>query len=439
MSPCYDDALPILIRVARAADVDLSANKVIVLRDATGRLGVVFEKRHKSDGLAAKLREALQFYALAEPILPSSMFESIEAAVPHDIAVPLGDGEFAWIRLVDRRIVGSDWLLDLALPPTGPLRLVFGSLKGGVGRTTALSVLAADLAGHGKRVLCIDLDLEAPGLGSMLLRRNPDDDRRPKYGALDYLVESGLGEIKDDELYDFIGISHFGDGSIHVLPAVGRITDLHPENMIGKLARGLTEIVTIEGRLSLAKRLRLMVDRFVYYRDFDVVLVDARAGIAEITASTWLGLGAHKLLLFGTRQAQSFQGYRYVLSHLVQTLGVPESDDDEDWRTRLTFVHSKAPDAGDGREQFREQLYDLCSDTLYDADDGTDVDWGFNFAFDEVGAEVPHDAVAIAYHPDYDAFAPLEEETVLREDVYRGPFGSFLERAWSLMGWEQPE
>lgn len=36
----------------------------------------------------------------------------------------------------------------------------------------------------------------------------------------------------------------------------------------------------------------------------------------------------------------------------------------------------------------------------------------------------------IGFHPDYEAFEPVEEDTVLKEDVYRGPFGPFLTRAW---------
>ncbi len=439
MAMRYDDALPALIRVAKAADIDLSANGTIVLRDAAGRLGIAFAGNQSSDRLVTKLRAVLGAYALAEPVLPSLLFKSLEAVGPRDVAISMGDQEFVWIRLVDRRIVGADWLSNLEPPPAGPPRLVFGSLKGGVGRSTALSVLATDLARHGKRVLCIDLDLEAPGLGTMLLRGHGDDDRRPKYGALDYLVENGLDGISADEIYDFIGLSHLNDGYIHVLPAVGRITDEHPENMIGKLARGLVEDIGPAGRQPLTAQLREMVDRIVDHGDYDAVLVDARAGLAEITAGTWLGLGARKLLLFGVNQLQTFQGYRYVLSHLVQTLGVLDVAASEDWRTRLAFVHSKAPSSGEGRLRFRDRLYELCAATLYDAEDEPGSDSGFNWGFDETGTDVPHDATFIAYHPDYDAFEPLEDGTALRQDVYCGPYGAFLQRAWHLLDWERPE
>ncbi len=44
------------------------------------------------------------------------------------------------------------------------IKLMFYSYKGGTGRTTGTANVAAALAKHGKNVLCIDMDLEAPGL-----------------------------------------------------------------------------------------------------------------------------------------------------------------------------------------------------------------------------------------------------------------------------------
>jgi len=75
------------------------------------------------------------------------------------------------IRVMEQRIVGQDWLQTPApsvAPPAAP-RIVFASLKGGVGRSTALAVVAANLARCGRKVLVVDLDLEAPGIGTMLL------------------------------------------------------------------------------------------------------------------------------------------------------------------------------------------------------------------------------------------------------------------------------
>lgn len=427
MTVRYDDALPTLIRIADDADVDLASDGVIVLRDARGRLGIVWRDRAQaSRTLSTELKSKLGGYALPEPVIDSRFYESISSGDPKAIWVGNADRGH-WINLVDRRIVGADWLLEISEPKSDMPRLVFGSLKGGVGRSTALAVLAADLAARGKRVLCIDLDLEAPGLSSMLLPRTDGDDRRPKYGALDYLVENGLNRIEDDELYDFIGVSPTARGTIEVLPAVGRITDEHPENMIGKLARGLIEDIQSDQRLSVAVQMREMVDRFAERLDSDVVLIDARAGLSEVTAGSWLALGANKLLLFGIDQPQTYHGYRYVLAHLMQRLGTPPDDSSWDWRQVLSFVQSKAPSSKEGRVVFLEQIHALCEELLYEEASGAELD-RFSYDLSDPDLQAPHNASYIAFHPDYSAFDPVRDANQLSAEVYRGPFGGFLER-----------
>lgn len=435
----FDDAMPNLIRAARSANVDLASDDVIVVRDAAGRLAIGFRTNPPSEMFLATLREKLGSYALSpSPVLSSLLFDALDDVGPMLVPIRVGEDDYQHVNFLDRRVVGTDWLADFPLPASGPPRMVFGSLKGGVGRSTALAVLAADLAAYGKRVLCIDLDLEAPGIGSMLLRDAPEDDRRPKFGAIDYLVERTVGGIADDELYDHIGVSHFGGGAVDVLPAVGRVTDANPANMIGKLSRALTEEMTGSRRKPVSLKIREMVDRFVGRVEYDAVLIDSRAGLAETTASTWLGVGARRLLLFGVDQPQTFHGYRYILAHLLQTAPPPASSEQDDWRSLIWFVQGKAPLSSDCRERFREKIHDLCSDWLYDRDDGPSAEPGFNFAFDRTGPEVPHDLGVIEHHPLYDAFDPLANPSVLEREGYNGPFSGFLTKAWACMGLERP-
>lgn len=48
-----------------------------------------------------------------------------------------------------------------------PIVATFYSLRGGVGRSTALAYTARILASHGHKVVCVDMDLEAPGLAAL--------------------------------------------------------------------------------------------------------------------------------------------------------------------------------------------------------------------------------------------------------------------------------
>ncbi len=51
--------------------------------------------------------------------------------------------------------------------PKKPLVVTFYSFKGGVGRSTALGLVAGILATRNRRVVVVDFDLEAPGISIM--------------------------------------------------------------------------------------------------------------------------------------------------------------------------------------------------------------------------------------------------------------------------------
>jgi hypothetical protein len=445
MTVRFDDSLSRLVEAVMKAGVPLDADTVF-LRDGVGRLTVARESLSVAvvKTLTGAVQSALGPYASIQPVVGGRMAKALvndSSALTVSVPLPSGSRE---IRYIDRRFVGADWLTaPTPAPESGPPRLVFSSLKGGVGRSTALAVLAADLAARGRKALVIDLDLEAPGIGFMLLEESEDlaRDRRPKYGVLDYLVENGLGGVEDGDLYDFIGVSPFADGFIHVIPVVGRVTDGHPASMLAKLSRAVVEDSGGAGTISFAQQVREMVDHFVRHGNYDAVLIDARAGLAESSAPAILALGA-RILFFGVDQPQTFRGYRYQFAHLLHCFGANHAVFD-DWRERLSFVQAKAPSAAAHRSEFRDRLYDLCAEFLYDAerlnDDDTTELADFNFSVAQQGIEVPHDAVAVRYSTDYSAFDPFADRTRLDPDVYEGPYGAFLKRAWALLGLSREE
>jgi len=59
-----------------------------------------------------------------------------------------------------------------------PYLFTFYSFKGGVGRSMALMNVAYTLAGRGRHVLVVDMDLEAPGLSGFLHRGGSSPNRR---------------------------------------------------------------------------------------------------------------------------------------------------------------------------------------------------------------------------------------------------------------------
>ena len=250
-----------------------------------------------------------------------------------------------------------------------PLWVSFYSYKGGVGRSTALAVTASDLARRNKNILVIDLDLEAPGLGDLLL----DDERMPRFGAVDYLVENGIWGVPEQSLSDFIGTSALttaGGGRVDVLPALGKNAADYPYNTLPKISRAMIEDIDGDGAsISVTIKIAEMLKRFTARDTYDVVLIDSRAGLSELAAPTILGLGA-KVLLFGTAQRQTIQGYAALFAALKLLAQRDRATGGRaEWRLQFKAVHAKASLDGPTAARYRDDLYELFADNLYDAED----------------------------------------------------------------------
>src|SRR5207248_760875 len=70
-----------------------------------------------------------------------------------------------------------------------PFVVTFYSFKGGVGRSTALALVASILATRGHRVVMMDFDIEAPGLSFM---SSSNSSETAVCGVLDYLHQRYL-------------------------------------------------------------------------------------------------------------------------------------------------------------------------------------------------------------------------------------------------------
>jgi hypothetical protein len=198
----FDDALPrfaALVRDVLGEEAPLDH----FLRDSGGRLTFVytFDINGSKKGTLIEGAKKIRPYVDEGDMVISSPSELLDPALlDPDVGVfeyiehPEYEG---FVRVVERRIVGQDWLTSPREPLEGvPPIIVFGSHKGGVGRSTALAVSANALAQNDYNVLVLDLDLEAPGLGGTLL----PNENISKFGTLDYFVESIFSEVSDDFL-----------------------------------------------------------------------------------------------------------------------------------------------------------------------------------------------------------------------------------------------
>lgn len=360
----FDDSLPAFAALVQQEWGMAAITENLFLRDVTGRLTfVVLNEKYSTETrtiLASKAAAILGSYVDSDGFsvaTPEELFDDRLKNLTKARKIHLKSSTFSGeVLLIDRRMVGADWLRDVAPTAMPPLRVVFASIKGGVGRSTALCVLAAHLAAQGRRVLAIDMDLEAPGLGNMLL----PDETLPTFGLLDYLVEQSLGTLDDQFYADMVGPSWLGGGRgrVDVVPAIGQRSLRNPENVLAKIARAYLDGSESSGMSDLnmeppsfMDHMRALIDRLADPLRYDIILIDARAGLHETTATAVVGLGA-EVLFFGVDQPQTFAGYELLFSHLA-TLPV---DSNDDWRNRLRFVQAKAPESPAEREKFSQNM-----------------------------------------------------------------------------------
>lgn len=443
MAMRFDESLPALVDIISTYKKGELLSNGAFLRDINGRLSFFLSKKipkRDLEKLTLSARKILGAYARPDRTIVSNSEFGSEGILtsPAMLAVKVNERT---IRLIDRRLVGADWLRAPAPKVKSPPRFVFASLKGGVGRSTALSITASYLASRGKRVLAIDLDLEAPGLGSLLL----DDLTLPSFGLIDALVENGLSPLDNKFFSDMIGPSNLGPsgGKIDVIPAFGKKSLDNPSEILSKLARAYADDIREDGTsASIMDQISEIINRFSDPTLYDAILIDARAGLHETTATAILGLGA-EVFLFGLDEPQTFQGYSALLSHIVR-FQTNTKNYDKAFLDNISMVHGKAPSDPIERSMFAEkckQLFIKCGiggeissipiEPQAPAEPFNNVPWDDDISDDLV---LPDEIdffrePAIIFDSElFKNFNPRLKRDLLLESVYSKIYESFLDR-----------
>ncbi|WP_313132011.1 tyrosine-protein kinase family protein [Stutzerimonas nitrititolerans] len=414
----FDQALDKAIDAILHCYPDIQWSDIRLVRDMQGKLFVVLpdelvEDRSEMERLNEVLTGALQHYAgSASPA--ACLSDTLSGAeLLKEPAIVYYRGDHA-VHVIERRAMGENWLLEPGQPDLShPPRFVFFSLKGGVGRSTALALWARQLCQEGKSVLVVDMDLEAPGLGAQLLEQSG----KPLYGVADWLVEDLVGNPADSLVPDMAQQSPVVPAGLWVVPAFGSTTDQAPQNMLAKLARAYLEKPNSEGSQLFAQRLQRMLQALEYHYQPDVVLVDSRAGLHETVATTLLHLDA-EVLCFAVDLEVTWQGYRYLFSHLTQL--AQQKLQQGDWRDRFKMVSARA--MPENFERFLDRSYGLWTDTLYD--ESSEEVGGLSFDVRDEAA--PHYPLIIPRVDVFEAFEPCRDLRRMHEAQIAAVFGAFF-------------
>jgi hypothetical protein len=415
----FDQILPLCERILKENVRTIEKFPwLLINRDLNGRIRFIaprsiFEDKTQND----ELREIYRLLAAelgphAYAVELAILFEDHAEQANHG-AVPFDLPGFENVKVLDRLITDSGWE-SIAQITSGAPRFVFFSIKGGVGRSTAVAACAWSLASQGKRVLVLDLDLESPGLSSALLPA----DRQPTYGITDWLVED-LVDNGDGLIADMYSTSDLPTaGSIYLVPAHGR----DPGEYVSKLGRAWMPKVTATGeRQSWTDRLNRLINRLAGDHLPDVILIDSRAGIDEVAAACVTDLGAHTIFMFAIQGQQTWTGYRALLAHWRQR-GVIR-----DIRTRLQLVAGLVPD-DERRAEYvaalRADGYALFEDTYDEVGPGEISDWSFEVDDDTA----PHSPLPVRWNRGWYGLLSLQQRMLqVDKKEVTAVYGALLE------------
>jgi hypothetical protein len=117
----------------------------------------------------------------------------------------------------------------------------------------------------------------------------------------------------------------------------------------------------------------------------DVVLIDSRAGIDEVSSACITSLGAETVLLFAIDSDQTWAGYDILFRHWLRNEAA------QTIRSRLRIVGALIPEINQGEyiDGLREHAWDIFTDRLYDPVPPDDFE-GDYFNYDKTDEEAPH-------------------------------------------------
>jgi hypothetical protein len=173
--------------------------------------------------------------------------------------------------------------------------VTFYSYKGGVGRTLALANVAALLATWGYRVLCVDWDLEAPGL-HMYFQKALGNFAHD--GLVEWVQAYAQGERPDWRR--FVREFHLRKTDLPVtLMSAGRQDDKYAERMMSLNWQDLYQSNELGRFIEDA--------RAEWVESFDFILIDSRTGLTDIGGICTIQLPDLMVALF-TANEQNVRG-----------------------------------------------------------------------------------------------------------------------------------
>lgn len=423
----FEQTLPAARGVIQHAGLSDTITGVLVLRDLRGRIRLFLKPRENQEEVVSEKLEQLRA-DLAKELEPfwggvvdldrprSEFFRILESVRSEARPVVPAEGFANW-SIIERHVSKSAWTSLEHRPPwplnqrTPPI-VAWYSHKGGVGRTTALCAAAVHLARQGQRVVVIDLDLEAPGLSSVLAPSGAE------FGGLDYLLEAtAAGQSFAPPIADYVTRQNdptiIGDGGEPILCVAAGVVNEHYIEKLARLDYELLAESAIAGFHPLAELLKHLKREFKP----DYVFLDCRAGLHDLGGLA-VHVFSHASVVFGLDSTQSWQGLRCLIRRLGQVEGMAPP---ACLIVQAMEDGTPGPRRDGARERFLEESYKVFCEEYYEENSIPNI----------VSTGEPHDPFPLAYDSRLAGFQSLRDAT---EVLQQPPYSEFFKRIADLVG-----
>ncbi len=293
--------------------------------------------------------------ALANLDVSSLKLLAPEEADPDDLEPKAVTGTLPDLPLWPERLaIGQADEIEVTLPSHSlsqlapPVVATFYSLRGGVGRSTALAHTARILA-RDHRVICVDMDLEAPGLASLL---DVEDQVGVDQGVLPLLLQA---EVLGDEPKVDEHLIRIGERDLYLLPAGLPSADY---------ARRLAQLDPAAWYREEVNPLRLLMAglRGSLTRP-QVVLVDSRTGISPLSAPLLFELADVAIVAFFPHP-QARLGTQALTRALIGAKTRRQVADSPPFTPEPRFIISPVPGAEELRTRFEDRAISWLQEWL---------------------------------------------------------------------------
>lgn len=233
-----------------------------------------------------------------------------------------------------------------------PLVVTFYSLRGGVGRSTALAHTARLLAAERKKVLCVDMDLEAPGLAALFGCENEVGS----LGVVRLLLDLDQGDDPDAAKH-LIRITEEHD--LYLLPA-GQVDPNY--------ARQVRFLDPNAWYREERNPLRAFMHKLRTGLPFipDIILVDARTGITPMSGPMLFELADIAIVNFFPHP-QARRGTELLVRGLLSSKTY--RDTHPGFTPEIRFIASPIPAVRETLEKYERRTLEWVAEWLSEAND----------------------------------------------------------------------